>query len=291
MSQFKFAISALVLGLTGMPVVAQDFYGSVGLSYQLNDGTNGVGNPAADAPNNEPLNFEQAGLDLTFGSRFGNGYYGQVDFNLMNTDVQSNADDTLQDASMIAFRGGRDFGNFQLGAFLGYIDATIDDTVGDNKVYRTFGGIEGSYSISSKLSAFGQLGGIGGPKGNHGSFQGDDGIHDGKYLIAGVNYELSPKISLNGSFGYADGTTDDDPTYIKTAGVGIDYTFNNPAISAYARLDYTDYYQAVENEGMYVTSLKLGVSYQFGAKGKRVKSLRPIAPLADWLGYTGGHLE
>ena len=285
------SIGLLVLGLSAIQASAQEYYGAIGLSYQNNDGENTIGNPAVDAPNNEPLDFGQTQIDLTFGARFNNGYYGQLDLSYMETDVLSIADDTLHDGTTIALRGGRNFDRYRLGVFLGYIDATIDDTIGDNKVYRTFGGIEGRYDISPKLWATGELGGIGGPKGNHGSFRGDDGIHSGSYVIAGIGYQLNDKLSFEGSLGYADGTTDDDPTYVKMAGIGVNYTFNNPAITAYARLNFTDYYQAVEDEGMSNNTLKLGISYKFGAKGTGTKPLRPLAPIVDWLGYTGGHLE
>jgi len=285
------SIGLLVLGLSAVQASAQDFYGSVGLAYQLNDGANDSTGAAVNQPNNEPLNFNQSQISLSFGARFNNGYYGQVDFNYIESDVPSNARDVLIDATTIALRGGRDFGSYRLGGFLGYIDETLDTNLADGKIYRTFGGVEGRYDFSPRVWMTGELGGIGGASGNHNGGAGDQGIYSGSYVVAGVGYQLSDRLTLEGSLGYADGKSDQVPVYVKTAGIGVNYTFNNPAITAYARWDFSDYYQSVEDDGMSSNSLKLGLSYQFGAKAAPRKSLRPLAPIVDWLGYTGGHLE
>lgn len=294
-SKLAFGIVALSLSVT--PALAQDFYGSVGLSYQLNDLTNGVGNPAVGNPTQEPLHFNQTQVDLLVGARFNNGYYTQFELSALDTDVLSNTDDALHDAATVALRGGRDFGKFQLGAFLGYTDLTLDDNVGDDKVYRTFGGFEGRYDFSPKVSAFGELGHIGAPQGgNHNGGVGpggNDSIHNATYVIAGANYHVSPKLSLEGSLGYADGSMDNNhhAVYIKSVGLGVAYDFNVPGLTGYARANYSDYYETAENEGLYVKTLQLGLTYQFGAKQSASKRLRPLAPIVDWLGYTGGHME
>jgi len=285
------SISLLVFGLSAVQASSQDLYGSVGLAYQLNNGKNDSTGAAVNLPNNEPLNFNQAQFDLSFGARFNNGYYGQMDFSYVDSNVPSISQDVLIDATTIALRGGRDFGNYRLGGFLGYIDETLDANLADGKIYRTFGGVEGRYDFSPRVWATGELGGIGGASGNHDGGLGDQGIYAGTYVVAGIGYQLSDRLTLEGSLGYADGKSDQVPVYVKTVGIGVNYIFNNPAITAYARWDYSDYYQAVENDGMTSNSLKLGISYKFGAKGTDTKPLRPLAPIVDWLGYTGGHLE
>jgi len=284
-------LAGATAGLAALPAAAQDWYGSVGLSFQFNDVTNGIGAPAVGFDTNEPRQFAQDQLDASVGALFHNGAYAQLDLRAIDTDVPAATNDTLHRGALVALRGGRRFGSFDMGAFAGYVDVTGDDTAGNNKMTRLIGGIEGRYHASPDLSLFAELGSIGSANGTQGT-GGDDGIYDAAYLIAGASYRVSPRLSVEGSLGYADGTNDQDPVRIKSATVGLVYDFDAPGWSGYARADYSDYLQSEGGgNGIYVKTLQLGLTYRIGAQRSSARSLRRLAPYEDWLGYTGGHLE
>lgn len=288
----KLALGIFVLGLSVSPGLAQQIYGSVGLGYQFND----MGGPdTTGTPSDEPSNYNQLQTDLSFGVSFDSGYYGQVDLRYSDTDVMSTAEDVLHQGAMIALRGGRHFEKFSAGAFLGYVDTDSDSDVTDDDLYRVIGGLEGRYHFSDQFYAFGELGHIGGPKGDVDT-DGLDGIHNATYVNVGVNYQILPKISVEGWLGYADGSMDDDPAIresalIKSIGFGVTYDFNVPGLSGYARANYSDYFQTSENDQIYVTTLQLGVTYQFGAKPSKSDRLRPLVPYEEWMAFTGSYLE
>ncbi|NRB18044.1 MAG: hypothetical protein HRU33_10890 [Rhodobacteraceae bacterium] len=236
------------------------------------------------------MNFAQFCIVGSVGRNFANGFYSQIDLRFQKTDVPSYTDDTLHDGGLIAFRAGKDFGSYQLGGFVGYVDVTADDSVGNNEMQRVVFGLDGAYSITPELSVFGELGGIGGHKGTQGT-NGDDGIHDATYAIAGLSYDVSPAFSLVGQFGFANGTHDTDELDIELAGIGVYYQTKVQGLSAYLRADYADYYQHGEDEGLASTTVQLGIVYAFGGNSNSSKRLRPLAQYEDWLGYSGGHLE
>lgn len=267
---------------------AQGFYGYVGLTGQINHVDNIIDTPAGGYPTDEPFDFAQYGIVGSIGTSFSNDFYGQLDLRFQDTDVPDTTDDALHDGSLVALRVGKDFGDYNLDAFVGYVDVTGDDSVGDNKMQRVVYGIDGSYSISPSLSLFGELGAIGATMGTQGT-DGDDGIHDAVYLITGLSYDISPAFSLSGQVGLANGTHDGDELDIWLAGIGASYQTNVPGLSTYLRADYTNFYQHGEDEGIASTTVQLGIVYAFGGAGQ--SSLRALAPYEDWLGYSGGHLE
>lgn len=281
------ALFALLAG-TGS---AQDYYGYIGLTGQSNHVDNILNDPAVGDPDQEPFDFAQFGLVGSVGRNFANGYYGQVDLRYQETDVLADTDDTLHDGSLVALRVGKDFGNSRFGGFIGYVDITGDDSVGSNKMQRIIFGVDGEYSINSNLSIFGEIGSIGEPMGTQGSGDGNDGIHDGVYAITGLSYSISPALTLDGQIGIANGTHDDDKLDMVIAGIGVYYQTNVQGLSTYLRADYTDFYQHVEDEELASTTIQLGVVYEFGSQGGTSRRLRALAPIEDWLGYSGGHLE
>ncbi len=286
----KLLLSVSLIALSTNTVWAQDFYGYIGATAQINHVDNIVNDPAVGGADNEPFDFNQYGVAGAFGMDFANGFYGQIDFRYQKTDVPSNADDVLHEGSLIALRGGKDFGAYNAGGFIGYVDITGDRVSDNRKMQRVVYGIDGTYAISNSVSLFGELGGIGGPMGDQGT-GGDDGIHDAYYAITGLEYALSPALALAGQVGYARGTHDNDRLDLSFAGVAISYQTNVPGLSTYLRADYTNFYQFVEDDGLASTTVQLGLNYAFGAGSASANRLRPLAPYEDWLGYSGGHLE
>lgn len=285
-----FLCSAAVVAITANAGWAMDLYGSLGVTGQINHVDNIVGGPAVGSPTQEPFDFAQYGFVGTVGSNFANGYYGQIDLRFQATDVPNNTDDTLHDGATFALRAGKDFGTSRFGGFLAYVNVTADDSVGSNKMQRLVLGIDGEHSLTPNTSVFGEIGGIGGPRGTQGS-GGDDGIHDAVYALAGVSHQLSPSLSLEGQLGFANGTHDNDELDVKTAGIGVNYQTKTDGLSTFLRADYTDFYQHGEDEGLASTTIRFGLTFEFGANTGPSKRPRSLAPYEDWLGYSGGHLE
>ena len=286
----KLLASTALFALIASVGTAQEYYGTIGLTGQSNHVDNILNDPAVGDPTNEPFDFSQFGISASVGRNFTNGYYGQIDLRYQDTDVPANTDDTLHNGSMIAFRVGKDFTNSRFGGFVGYVDVTGDDTAGSNKMQRVILGIDGEYSINSQISVFGEIGSIGEPMGTQGT-DGDDGIHDGTYGIAGLSYSISPALSVDGQVGFANGTHDGDQLDMMIAGVGAYYETNVHGLSTYLRVDYTDFYQIGEDERLASTTVQLGIVYNFGSQGTSSRRPRALAPIEDWLGYSGGHLE
>jgi len=286
----KILLGVSFLALSTNVLSAQEFYGYIGGTAQINHVDNIVDTPAVGDPDDEPFDFNQYGVAGAFGMNFANGYYGQIDFRYQKTDVPSDTDDTLHDGSMIALRGGKDFGTFRAGGFIGYVDVTGDQVGDDRKMQRVVYGIDGEYDLSPAVALFGEIGGIGGPMGDQGT-DGDDGIHDAFYAIAGIEYAFSPNLSVAGQVGFASGTHDEDRLDLAMVGAQVNYQTNVPGLSTYLRADYTNFYQFGEDEGLASTTIQVGVNYAFGAASGSAGRLRALAPYEDWLGYSGGHLE
>lgn len=290
-TRFTLAI-ALCAATTGSPLLAQQFYGSLDLSYggtTLGNGDAGGGLAAGS----EDGSYSTLRHELSFGMIFADRYYAEVNANGANTDINL-TDDSYDDSKSYYLHGGMLFDWGSVGIFGGEVEADYDDSATDTAI-RTVFGFEGTFDVNPTTMLFGQIGRIDGTGGNDGF----EALTNATYATLGVTHDLGDGFSVSGQFSYVNGQSD-GPTFtdVEIYGVGLmgrKEFASVPGLSAYLGIDIGGGRQFavpgnIDNDSVRERIVKLGITYNFG--GDRASS-RTHTPsyVENWIALTGGVYE
>lgn len=279
----KFALGIVALGLSATPSLAQSTYGtlSFGLGYNdVDDDTSSEGTSVGVI------------FDGFVGKQFSNGFFLEGETRLQTADRRPATNDSLTGGAMIALRGGRNFGNYDVGAFIGYVEANTDEGTSD----RHFIGIAGNYRVNNQLSFNGLIGYLDGTGGT--DDDGEDAMSEFTHVALGVNYQVNSRFGLNATAAYGEGIMDDDVprdelARVQEISIGGTYQFANPNLSAYANLTYADLYQGgTEDDTAIEKRIDIGFTWAFGNKATpRTRTRAKLPRYSAWLATAGGVLE
>lgn len=262
-----------------------NFFGSVGLSF---DATRLDGDEVAGTPTNEPNDLNVGLVNLSIGTVLAGEYTVQFDARAAKSNLETTVNDSYQSSFLGALRVSRDYGAGTYGVFAGGLHTVQDDDT-TNTSDRYFAGVEAAYPVSGDLTILAQLGYLdGGVEGD-----GEDSIRDAIFGGIGLAYVINSQMSVSVMYSGAGGTMDssNDQVAVNSIAAQFDYRFNNPAWSAYARVEGTRYDQYVENDVIDEKIVTLGLNYRFGGSTATSSTLHPIVGLDRWVAQTGGPLE
>ncbi|WP_224814605.1 porin [Hasllibacter sp. MH4015] len=283
-------LSTSLLALGTVAAQAQ-VYGSAGFTFSDTHLSNVAQNPIVGSPTNEPFDNTLHRYTGTIGYLWNDMVYGQLEFSSAETDLD---DQTVEDAYLSSYRyavrGGYVGGTFVIGAFYGAFETIQDNDANNRTSEREFWGIEGSYRLPQNVTAFVQIGQIGGPGGTDGG--GDDSIHDADFYLLGASYDLSDFVTLTGSFADANGRMDGDDMEASTFSVRMD--FDVPSVQnlfLHAEITQTRLFQDESGgEEMRDNTISLGATYRFGGQGP-MTTMADLGYLENWSALSGGVME
>jgi hypothetical protein len=277
-------MAAAVFGMLGQAALAEglSFSGDIALGRWENTlGGSGLSNNGGiDAA----IGRETGRVNLSAARDFG-AMTGEIAFAYQGygrAPSSADTDDATKHHMDLALRGGRDFGAFSLGAFLGQ---GRQDDYGDSDLPMTYR-IEAATTLG-RAEVFGQIGTF------DSADEFDEGTQNARFLRLGLDYAVGEQTSVSGAVSTAQGDKYGPGGFdSKTLALelGVTHRFADSGLSTFANYEWVEisHLDSGTDYGDRFGTVMLGVKFDLGAKAGHGKRLPNIG---QWVSHNANEVE